>query len=207
MHYKTVGITSQILVGFNHLKILLIIQYTTLAEYRRELCNTLNSWRNAPIHDKRSQKSREGNKCSQSDQGHLWNLWKPCYCCCSVTKLCPTLRPMDCSMPVSCPSLSPGVCSDSYPLSWWCYLTISSSAIHFSFCLQSFTASESFPMSQLFASGGQSIGVSASASVLPMSIQGWFPLGLIGIVNTYLMLYWRFLSPQIGNKARMYDLS
>ena len=93
MHYKTVGITSQILVGFNHLKILLIIQYTTLAEYRRELCNTLNSWRNAPIHDKRSQKSREGNKCSQSDQGHLWNLWKPCYCCCSVTKLCPTLRP------------------------------------------------------------------------------------------------------------------
>ena len=93
MHYKTVGITSQILVEFNHLKILLIIQYITLAEYRRELCNTLNSWRNAPIHDKRSQKSREGNKCSQSDQGHLWNLWKPCYCCCSVTKLCPTLRP------------------------------------------------------------------------------------------------------------------
>ena len=71
MHYKTVGITSQILVEFNHLKILLIIQYITLAEYRRELCNTLNSWRNAPIHDKRSQKSREGNKCSQSDQGHL----------------------------------------------------------------------------------------------------------------------------------------
>ena len=98
-----------------------------------------------------------------------------------------------------CPALSPGVCSDSCPLSGWCYLTISSSAAHFSFCLQSFPASGSFPMSQLFASGGQSIGASASASLLPMSIQCWFPLGLIGIVNTYLMLYWRFLSPQIAN--------
>ena len=61
----------------------------------------------------------------------------------------------------------------------WCYQTISSSATLFSFCLQSFPASGSFQMSQLFASGGQSIGVSASASVLPMSIQGWFPLELI----------------------------
>ena len=79
-----------------------------------------------------------------------------------------------------CPSLSPGVCSDSRPLSWWCYLTILSSAALFSFCLQSFQASGSFPMSRLFASGGQSIGT--SASVLPMNIQDWFCLGLTGLI-------------------------
>ena len=73
----------------------------------------------------------------------------------------------------SCPSLSPRVCSDSCPLSWWCYLTISSSAALFSFCLQHFPASGSLPMSWLFTSCGQSIG--ASASITPMTIQGWFP--------------------------------
>ena len=75
-----------------------------------------------------------------------------------------------------CPSLSPRVCSHSCWLSLWCYLTLSPSATLFSFCLQSFSASESFPRSWLFASGGQSIGASASASVLPTNIQGWFPL-------------------------------
>ena len=80
-----------------------------------------------------------------------------------------------------CPSLSSGVCSYSCPLSWWCYLTISSSSSLFSFCLQSFPASVSFEMSQLFPSGGQSIG--ASASVLPENIQGWFPLGLAGLIS------------------------
>ena len=79
-----------------------------------------------------------------------------------------------------CPSLSPGVCSHSYPLSRWCHLTISSSAALFSTSLQSFPASGSFPVSQLFMSGGQSTGPSASASVLPMNIQGWFPSGLTG---------------------------
>ena len=68
------------------------------------------------------------------------------------------------------------ICSISCPLSQWCHPTISSSVVPFS-CLQSFPAPESFPMSQLFTSGGQSIGASASASVLPMNIQGWFPLG------------------------------
>ena len=87
---------------------------------------------------------------------------------------------MDCSMP-DCPPLSPRVCSNSYPLSWWCYLTISSSVVPFFFCLQSFPASGSFPMSQLFVSGGQSTGASASASVLPMNIQDWFLLGLTGL--------------------------
>ena len=74
------------------------------------------------------------------------------------------------------PSLSPGVDSNSCLLSWWCYLTILSPANLFSSCPQSFPASGSFPMSQFFAWGGQSIR--ASASVLPMNIQGWFPLGL-----------------------------
>ena len=69
-----------------------------------------------------------------------------------------------------CPSPTPGACSNSGPSSWWCYPTTSSSVVPFSSCLQSFPASESFPMSHLFTSGGQSIGVSASASVLPMNI-------------------------------------
>jgi len=81
-----------------------------------------------------------------------------------------------------CPPLSPGVCSNPCPLTQGCYLTISSSATPFSFCLQYFPASGSFPMSWLFVSGDQSIGASASAPVLPMNIQGWFPLGLIGLI-------------------------
>ena len=74
------------------------------------------------------------------------------------------------------------VCSASCPLSRWCYPTISSSAILF-FCLQSFPASGSFPMSRLFVSDGQSIGVSASTSVLPKITQGWFPLGSTGLIS------------------------
>ena len=76
-----------------------------------------------------------------------------------------------------CPSPTPGVYPNSCPLSRWCHLTISSSVIPFSSCLQSFPTSRIFQMSQLFASGGQSIGVSALASILPMSFQDWFPLG------------------------------
>ena len=68
-------------------------------------------------------------------------------------------------------------------VSWWCYPTISSSGTPFSFCLQSFPAFGSFPMSQLFTSDGQSIGVSASVSVLPMNIQGWLPLELTGLIS------------------------
>ena len=82
-----------------------------------------------------------------------------------------------------CPSLSPKVCADSCPLSLWCYLTISSSARLFSFCLQSFPTSGSFPMSRLFESSGQSVGTSASVSVPPMNIQGSFPLGLTGWIS------------------------
>ena len=79
-----------------------------------------------------------------------------------------------------CPSQSPRVCLDSCPLSQWCHPTISSSVIPFSFSIHSFPAAGSFPMSQFFASSGQNIGASASASVLSMNIQGWFPLGLTG---------------------------
>ena len=81
------------------------------------------------------------------------------------------------------PSLFPRVCSNSCPLTQWCHPNISSSTAHFSSCLQSFPASGSFPMSRLFSSGGQSIGASASASVLPMNIQEWFPLGLTGLIS------------------------
>ena len=85
-----------------------------------------------------------------------------------------------------CPSPTPGVYSNSCPLSWWCCPTISSSVIPFSSHPQSCPASGSFPMSQLFASGGWSIGVSVSASVLPMDIQDWFPLGWTGWTSLLL---------------------
>ena len=81
-----------------------------------------------------------------------------------------------------CPSPTPRVCSNSCPLSQWCYSTISSSLVPFS-CLQSFQVSGSFQMSQFFPSGGQNIGVSASASVFPMNFQDWFPLGLTGWIS------------------------
>ena len=82
-----------------------------------------------------------------------------------------------------CPSPTPGVYPNSCPLSRWCHPTISSSVIPFSSHLQSFPASGSFQMSQFFTSGGQSIGASASASVLPMNIQDWFPLGWTGWIS------------------------
>ena len=82
-----------------------------------------------------------------------------------------------------CPSLSPGFCLNSYPLSWWHCATISSSVSLFSSCPQSFPTSGSFPTSWLFAPGGQSIGASASASVLPMNIQDLFPLGWTGLIS------------------------
>ena len=82
-----------------------------------------------------------------------------------------------------CPSLFPGVCSNSYLLNQWCHPTISSSVITFSSCLQSFPASGSFLKSWLFVSSSQSIRASASALVLPMNIQGLFPLGLTGLIS------------------------
>ena len=81
------------------------------------------------------------------------------------------------------PSATPKAYSNSYPLSWWCHPTISSSVVPFSSSLQSFPESGSFQMSQFFTSGGQSIGVLASASVVPMNTQDWFPLGLTGWIS------------------------
>ena len=82
-----------------------------------------------------------------------------------------------------CPSPAPRACSNSCPLSQWCHPTISSSVNPLSSCLQSFPASGSSPMSQVFASGGQSIGASALASVLSVNFQDWFPLGLTGLIS------------------------
>ena len=82
-----------------------------------------------------------------------------------------------------CPSPTMGACSNSCPSNQWCHPTILSSVIPFSFFLQSFSASESFPMSQSFESGGQNTGVSVSASILPMKIQDWFPLGFTGVIS------------------------
>ena len=84
---------------------------------------------------------------------------------------------------LSCPSPSPGAYSHSCPLSWWCHQTISSSAVPFISCLQFVPASGSFLMSQLFASGGQSVGAWALASVILMNIQGWYPLGMTGLIS------------------------
>ena len=99
----------------------------------------------------------------------------------SVSQSCLTLWP--CKLKHSkppCPSPTPEVYPNSCPLSWWCHPTISSSVVPFSSCPQSFPASGSFSVSQLFTLGGQSIGVSASTSALPMNTQNWSPLGWTG---------------------------
>ena len=103
--------------------------------------------------------------------------------CCSVAKSSPTFwNAMNCRTPgFPCPSLSPWVCSNLCPLSRWRHPTISSSVVPFSSCPRSFPASGSFPLSQCFTSGGQSIG--ASAAVLPVIVQSWFPLWLTGLIS------------------------
>ena len=110
------------------------------------------------------------------------NNWILLLLSCSVVSDC--LRPHESQHTrPSCPLPTPRVYSNSCPLSWWCHPTISSSVVPFSSCLQSFPASGSFQMSQLFASGGRSIGVSASISVLPIKTQDWFPLEWTGWIS------------------------
>ena len=105
-----------------------------------------------------------------------------CCCRCSVSKLCPTLRPHELKHArLPCPSLTPWACSGSCPLHQWCHPTISSSDTLF--CPQAFPASGTFPVSQLFTSGDQNTGASASASVLPVNIQGWSPGRLSGLIS------------------------
>ena len=103
-----------------------------------------------------------------------------------------------------CPSSSPGACSNSCPLSQWCHPIFSSSVAPFSSCPQSFSASGSFPMSQLFTSGGQRIGASAPASVFPMNIQGWFPLGLTGLISLQSKGLSRVFSRTTGQKRQFF---
>ena len=115
----------------------------------------------------------------------MWVFWFPnAHKFSSVTQSCPTLRShgLQHARP-PCPSTTPGVYPKSCPWSRWCHPTISSSVVPFSSHLQTFPASESFQRSQVFTSGGQSIGVSASASVLPMNTQNWFPLGWTGWIS------------------------
>ena len=102
----------------------------------------------------------------------------------SITWSCPTLQhhELQHARP-PCPSPTPGAHPNPCPSSWWCHPTISSSVVPFSSCPQSCPASGSFQMSQRFASGGQSIGVSASTSVLPMNTQDWSPLGWTGWIS------------------------
>ena len=118
------------------------------------------------------------NECT-----NRWIMVKYC-CCCSATKPCPTLQShgLQHTRPL-CPSWPHRVCSSSCPLNQWCHPTMSSCVTLFSSCPQSLPASGSFPMSWLFTSGGQSIGASALASVLLANIQGWFSLGLTGLIS------------------------
>ena len=115
---------------------------------------------------------------------HLIHMFLNKYQFSSVAQSCPTLRPRELQHARHpCPSQTPGVYSNTCLSSRWCHPAISSSVIPFSSCSQSFPASGSFPMSQLFAWGGQSIGVSASASVLPMDSQDWSALGWTGSIS------------------------
>ena len=102
-----------------------------------------------------------------------------------------------------CPSPTPGVHPNPCPLSWWCHPTISSFVVPFSSCPQSFPASGSFPMSQLFTSGGQSIGVSASTSVLPMNTQDW-SLGWTGWISLQSKGLWRVFSSTAVRKHQFF---
>ena len=119
-------------------------------------------------------------------------------------KSCLTLcDPVDRRLP--CPSPTPRVYSKSCPLSRWCHPTISSSVVAFFSCLQSCPTSGSFPVSQLFPSGGQRTGVSASASVIPMNIQDWFPLGWTGWISLQSKGLSRVFSKSTVRKHRFFS--
>ena len=115
-----------------------------------------------------------------------WGEWTVWLCCefVALPLVCLTLQPhgLQCTR-LPCPSVSPGVCSNSCPLSQWCRPTISCTGTPFSSCPQSFPAPGSFPVNWLFASRGESIGVSTSALVLPMNTQDWSPLRLTGLIS------------------------
>ena len=123
----------------------------------------------------------------------------------SVAQLCPTLRPRESQHTrPPCPSPPPGVYSNSCPLSRWCHPAISSSVVPFSSCSQSLPASGSFPMSQLFAWGGQNIGVSALASVLPQNTQDWSPLEWTGWISLLFKGFSRVFSNTTVQKHQFF---
>ena len=105
-----------------------------------------------------------------------------------------------------CPSPTSGVYPNSCPLSWWCHPTMSSSVVPFSSCLQSFPASGAFQMSQFFSSGGQTIGVSASSSALPMNIQDWFLLGLTDLIPLHCKELSRVFSNTTVQKHQFFGM-
>ena len=122
-----------------------------------------------------------------------------------VTQYCPNLcNPMDSTCQVSLSITNPQSLHKLMSIELWCHPTISSSVISFSSCLQSFWASGSFPMSQFFTSGGQSIAVSASASVLPMNIHDWFPLGLTDLVTLQSEGRLRVFSNTVAQKHQFF---
>ena len=135
----------------------------------------------------------------------VWFLFLSMHCC-SVTQSYLTLWPHRLQHSrLPCLSPSSGACSNSHPLSQWCHTTISSSVIPFSSCLQFFPASGAFLMSQLFASVGQSIGVSASASVLSKNIQDWFPLGRTGLISLQSKGLWIVFSNTTIQKHKFFS--
>ena len=150
-------------------------------------------------------------KCSNDWQLYNNNKWKPVYpppssvqFSCSVVS--DSLRPHEPQHTrPPCPSPTPGVYPDSCASSWWCHPTISPS-VPFSSCLQSFPASGSFQMSQLFSSGGQSIGVSASASVLSVNTQDWSPLGWTGWISLQYKELWRVFSDPSVKKQQFFSV-
>ena len=131
--------------------------------------------------------------------------WFYICCCFSVTKLCltPILGLQHARLP--CLLLSPRVCSNSCPLNQWCHPTISSSVAPFSSWPSSFLGSGSFPVSQLFTSGNQSVGASTTASILPMNLQGWFPLGLTGLISLQSKELSRVFSSTTIQKHRLFS--
>jgi len=132
----------------------------------KRIFSACGQWRQSKINISLTDLYSPTPYCSSIDQSSLF-----------ATHVLQHIRP-------PCSSQFPRVCSNLCPLSWWCHPTISSSASPFSSCLQSFLASGSFQMSQFFTSEGQSIGVSASALVLPMNSQDWFPLEWIGRISS-----------------------
>ena len=163
--------------------------------------------------DNRQPMSWESNPASMTPQLLLWTIqaiyhtW--CFSCSvqfSHSVVSYSLRPHESQHArPPCPSPSPGVHSNSRPSSRWCHPAISSSVIPFSSCPQSLPASGSFPMSQLFAWGGQSIGVSTSASVLPMNTQDWSPLGWTGWISLQCRALSRIFSNTTVQKHQFFS--